>query len=173
MDGYQAAKALIPAQPVRKKHRRWKTDHTKTKGTNGSGILQHQTMGKKRPAEGDPVGAPSKDKFKVSRTSHTEKDYNVAEITVPEIQHTLTKFKRRKTPGPDEVPMELFIEMDEKCLAELAALLNTWWREEDIPAEILQARVVVIFKKGDTGKYENYRPISLLNAVYKIYAGIL
>ena len=55
----------------------------------------------------------------------------------------------------------------------MANLLNTWWREEDIPAEILQARVVLIFKKGDTGKYANYRPISLLSAVYKIYAGII
>ena len=69
--------------------------------------------------------------------------------------------------------MELLIEMDDKCLSELANLLNTWWREEDILVEILQARIVLIFKKGDIGKYENYRPISLLNAVYKIYAGII
>ena len=31
----------------------------------------------------------------------------------------------------------------------------------------------MIYKKGDTSKYENYRPTSLLNAIYKIYAGII
>ena len=85
----------------------------------------------------------------------------------------LKKYKRRKSPGPDEIPMELFKEMNNECLQEIANLLNQWWTEEDIPIETLKARVVLIYKKGDTGKYENYRPISLLNAIYKIYAGII
>ena len=78
---------------------------------------------------------------------------------------TIKKYKRRKSPGPDEVPMELFEEMNNECLQEVANLLNQWWNEEDIPEETLRARVVLIYKKGDTGKYENYRPISLLNAI--------
>ena len=35
------------------------------------------------------------------------------------------------------------------------------------------ARVVLIFKKGDTSLCENYRPISLLNSLYKIFARIM
>ena len=35
------------------------------------------------------------------------------------------------------------------------------------------ARVVSIFKKGNPRLPENYRPISLLNTLYKVYAGIL
>ena len=69
--------------------------------------------------------------------------------------------------------MELFKEMDNERLSAIADLLNQWWNEEDIPTETLRARVVLIYKTGDTGKYENYRPISLLNALYKIYAGIM
>merc|ERR1712086_1143776 len=69
--------------------------------------------------------------------------------------------------------MELFHEMDDDCLEAIAELLNQWWNEEDIPTEVLRARVVLIYKKGDTGKFANYRPISLLNSMYKIYTGII
>ena len=55
----------------------------------------------------------------------------------------------------------------------LKDVLNELWENENIPEELLQARLVLIFKKGDTNDLANYRPISLLNAVYNIYAAIL
>ena len=42
-----------------------------------------------------------------------------------------------------------------------------------LKTEELKARVVLIYKEGDTNKFENYRPISLLNTLYKIFAAIL
>ena len=35
------------------------------------------------------------------------------------------------------------------------------------------ANVASIFKKGDTKKLENYKPISLLNTFYKILATVI
>ena len=69
--------------------------------------------------------------------------------------------------------MEIFKELDNENLREILGILNNWWNEENIPEEQLQARVVMIYKKGDTSKYENYRPISLLNSMYKIYTAII
>ena len=37
------------------------------------------------------------------------------------------------------------------------------------PEELYHARVASIHKKGDTSRAENYRPISLLSSLYKIY----
>ena len=52
-------------------------------------------------------------------------------------------------------------------------LFEDWWRQENIDTEELEARVVLIYKKGDTNKFENYRPISLLNTLYEVFAAII
>ena len=52
--------------------------------------------------------------------------------------------------------------------------LNQWWQQEKIePEDALFARVVLLYKKGDTSNMDNYRPISLLNTIYKIFAAIV
>ena len=42
-----------------------------------------------------------------------------------------------------------------------------------MPDDILEARVAMIFKKGDSTRFENYRPISFLNSTYKMFAAIV
>ena len=44
---------------------------------------------------------------------------------------------------------------------------NTWDQELD------KASVASIYKKGDSENLENYRPISLLQTMYKIYASLI
>ena len=51
--------------------------------------------------------------------------------------------------------------------------MNSWWTKEKIDKEALQARVVHLYKKGNTSDMANYRPISLLNTLYKIFASII
>ena len=63
--------------------------------------------------------------------------------------------------------------MKQDGLYELLWILNRWWRQEHIPEEQLRARVILLHKRGATSNIDNYRPISLLNTVTKIFAGIL
>ena len=63
--------------------------------------------------------------------------------------------------------------MDPQNLKRLLELLNQWLEEEYIEEEMLLSKVVLIFKKGDSANLENYRPISLLNSFYKIFAALI
>eukprot|EP00973_Karenia_brevis_P074432 10341164-Karenia_brevis.AAC.1 len=99
--------------------------------------------------------------------------YNVAKITVEETRNVIRKLKRHKTPGPDGIPIDILKELSHSNMEKLTEVLNEWWTNEDMPEEALLARVVLIYKKGDTNMCENYRPISLLNTMYKIMAAIL
>ena len=76
---------------------------------------------------------------RVEYCKSTENEYKIEKITIHKIWETVKQVKRRKTPGPDKRPMNLFKEMDEKCFEAVAFLLNTWWNEEDLPTETLQA----------------------------------
>ena len=80
----------------------------------------------------------------------------------------IKKAKRRKAGGPDELNMEILKELDEENRKEVLELMNIWWEKEEIPEEQLRARVVLISKKRNTNKYENYRPITARDTLQSI-----
>ena len=63
--------------------------------------------------------------------------------------------------------------MDSDNLREITNILQEWWETEDIPQENNLADVVTIYKKGRVDDPANYRPISLLQSLYKIFAIII
>ena len=87
-----------------------------------------------------------------------------------EMKWAIKKQKNNKAPGPDKCTTELFKLMDDKNIGFVFSLLNFCWRNETAPEELVQANVASIFKKGDVDLPSNYRPISFLNIIYKLYA---
>ena len=81
--------------------------------------------------------------------------------------------KNHKAAGPDEIPMECFKLLDDNNAMVLTNIINQWWESGNFPEEMLKALVASLYKKGDPKKQQNYRPISLLNSIYKIYASAL
>ena len=84
------------------------------------------------------------------------------------------KYENNKAPGEDETPIELYKYMDQRNIQHVTEIINKWWNNTHfIEEEILRAIVASLYKKGDTQDIANYRPISLLNSMYKIYAAII
>ena len=52
-------------------------------------------------------------------------------------------------------------------------ILNCLRDNEWFPETMEEANVVTLYKKGNVEDPANYRPISLLQTIYKIYAGII
>ena len=44
-----------------------------------------------------------------------------------ELEKNLKKMKRNKTPGPDEITMEVFKDMDEGNREYVLEIINEWW----------------------------------------------
>ena len=133
--------------------------------------LATKTWGRGVDEQGQPNPPPTGRKS--TKIVQENLQFNTKEITEEELVDYLKTRKRRKAPGPDEIPIEYFLEMQEGGLYELRWILNRWWRQEHIPEDQLRARVILLHKKGPTSNIDNYRPISLLNTITKIFAGIL
>ena len=95
-------------------------------------------------------------------------------FTLEELQSSLAKLKNNKAPGPDQTPNELFKLLDAESEIKLLALYNEIWEKGEAPEEWKQAVIVTLYKgKGADTDPANYRPISLLSGVYKVFAAML
>ena len=52
-------------------------------------------------------------------------------------------------------------------------LILNIWKYEKIPEEWTEAIIIPLLKKGDRQDFSNYRGISLLNTVYKIFSKLI
>ena len=104
---------------------------------------------------------------------YADAQWNTEPITVNELTQIIKRFKKAKAPGPDDITTDLIKELNEENREEVLNLINEWWIAGSIPEDMLTARVVSLYKKGNPEILENYRPISLLNTFYKILAAAL
>ena len=93
-----------------------------------------------------------------------------------ELLRAARKLKYDKAVGLDGLPGEFWrlIVMPGSFVAEWALdFCQTCWQGKAVPQEWHLARVAAIFKGGNSAECSSYRPISLLNVAYKMYAHIL
>ena len=100
-------------------------------------------------------------------------DYEIPHITAKHLHELLKEFKSYRAPGPDRLEADLFKNLPEIALEFLAEHINQWINGEPAMDQELWARIAAIFKKGDFKNSENYRPIALLNTIYKLKARVL
>jgi hypothetical protein len=90
-----------------------------------------------------------------------------------ELENALNYSGNMKASGIDNISMDLQKYGSRKLKIRLLQLINDIWNVGRTPEEWETAVIVNIFKKGDKSKCENYRGISLLPTVYKLYGKIL
>ena len=90
-----------------------------------------------------------------------------------ELDHALRITRLGKTPGPDGILPEVLVHGGRSLTAFLLVLFNICWTTQIIPTDWIDAIIVILFKKGDRSLCDNYRGISLLSAVGKVFAGII
>ena len=101
-------------------------------------------------------------------------DENEREITKDEVVRALKETKGGKAAGMDGVRAEMFKKGGVSMLEWLVRLLNVCFLLSVVPVDWVCACIIPLFKgKGDIHECGNYRGISLLSVVGKVYGRIL
>lgn len=95
------------------------------------------------------------------------------DITAEETKASLVEMKNGKSPGEDGILIEAIKEGGDTLLQMITALFNKCLELEKIPEAWANAIITLLHKKGNITKLENYRPISLLSQLYKLFMKII
>ena len=94
-------------------------------------------------------------------------------ITLAEVSHVVKAIKNNKAAGSDGIVGEL-IKYGGKPMCEmLLTLFNLVWNNEFVPSYWREGLIVSLFKKGDREDPGNYRGITLLDVVGKLYCRVI
>ena len=85
----------------------------------------------------------------------------VPEPSTFEVEMAISKIKRRRLPGVDQIPAELIKAGGKIIHFEIHKLINSIWYKEKLSEEWKESNIVSIYKKGDRTDCSNYRDISL------------
>ena len=99
---------------------------------------------------------------------------NEREITIEEVKRALNETKGGKAPGMDGVRVEMLKEGGVTVLEWLVRLFNVCFMLSIVPVDWVIACMVPLYKgKGDMYECSNFRGISLLSVVGKVYDRVL
>ena len=102
-------------------------------------------------------------------TPTTQAKLNIMEFTASDVLKMLSNCKVSKATGPDLIGNDFIKTIFPVLSAQLAKLFNYSMKHGVFPTQWKNSNVIPIFKKGDRTLPQNYRPISLLCCISKIF----
>lgn len=114
---------------------------------------------------------PSTESLKVTDTDCI--DLSKIDITVQEVFLALGKCKHNSSPGPDGIPEIVFSQCRYALTLPLHYLFSLSLSSGTFPDLWKSSYVQPVFKNGDRSNIINYRPISIMSSIPKLFESIL
>ena len=96
------------------------------------------------------------------------------EPTMDELSKAIDSLAAGKAPGSDSIPPDLIKHCKTTLLHPLHEVLCQCWRGGAVPQDMKDAKIITLYKnKGERSDCNNYRGISLLSIIGKVYARVL
>lgn len=113
-----------------------------------------------------------KEKDTIKENDKTDEEY-IPEIMKEETIKAINTQKLDKAPGSDLVTNELLKATLPVITPKLTDIFNEIIKTEKIPEDWTKSTITLLHKKGDKGDISNYRPISLMSNIYKVFSKII
>ena len=93
-------------------------------------------------------------------------------LTQEEVEEAVKKLPTGKSPGIDTIPAEFYQEAWEDIKFDIFNFVLESSCQETIAEELNVSKIALLPKSEDRLRIQNYRPISLLNTLYKVVAKV-
>jgi hypothetical protein len=95
------------------------------------------------------------------------------DVSENDVLEAMKKLDCSKGPGPDTIPTKFFSLTAEVLIKPLSLLFNKSLNEGVFPSQWKTSFIIPIHKSGSKSDISNYRPISILNVLNKIFERII
>ena len=109
----------------------------------------------------------------VSRVTPVENERLMSPIAETEVLAAITVISRHKAPGTDGLNNDFYKDTMSVMVPALTAVANNIMDGADPPASFLEALIIPLRKTGDSDDAMDYRPNSLLQTSYKVFAKVI
>ena len=106
-------------------------------------------------------------------TNRNSNSIVLSPVNAVEVNEIILNLDSSKSVGPNSIPVKLLKILGLKISHPLATMINQSFSNGIFPSKLKIAKVVPIFTKGDPEISSNYRPISLLPIISKIYEKLM
>ena len=95
--------------------------------------------------------------------------FNFNEATCFEIEEEINRLNPKKASTRNSIPTKILKQNSEVCKQHLTNIINLAIRDGNFPKELKLADATPIFKKDNPNDPKNYRPVSVLPNISKIF----
>ena len=110
---------------------------------------------------------------KIKENVPVENKFSFDDITSELFEKQLLNLNSKKASGKNDIPVRALAKSSDIVSNYLSAIYNDSIQKNNFPSSLKLADVIPVFKKGDKTSMKNYRPISLLPAISKIFEKIM
>ena len=102
-----------------------------------------------------------------------EREEELPDILKDEVEEAINFLKSNKAPGEDGIINEYLKWGKKELITPITNLFNKILMTEKIPQQWQTSTIILLHKKGNRDDLNNYRPISLMPNMYKLFTKIL
>ncbi|GFS82582.1 retrovirus-related Pol polyprotein from type-2 retrotransposable element R2DM, partial [Nephila pilipes] len=114
------------------------------------------------------IWGPTELEFPFPPEDHPNRPH-IIELLDLDTVRTCLQGAENSAPGQDRITYKQWREVDPRCVV-LCKIFNICLKFKNVPGTWKTSNTVLIHKKGDPKKMENWRPIALSNTIYKLFA---
>ena len=90
-----------------------------------------------------------------------------------EVKSAIASRPKGRSPGEDRITAEMLQVGTDVLTPHLTRIFNECLEQETVPNNFADSVITLLFKKGNPLDIKNFRPISLLSTVYKVFTTVL